>query len=424
MQRNRWILLWTILLCSGIIKAQDLKLWYRQPAMKWTEALPIGNGRLGAMVFGGVENEQLQFNEETLWSGEPRTYSRPGAYRYLDSIRQLLFAGKQKEAEALAEKEFMGTKSFEAERSAWVNASTADKKYAAPDFDDSQWKTMYVPSWDGWETVGFGGLDGAVWLRTSFILPDNWQESDMIADFNRIRDHDYTYVNGVLVGSQQNTEGRKYKVARNLLHKGKNSIAILVLNFFDKGGIYGYKDTSIHIGIYPEGKEKEKIELAGQWKYYVVNDNPPPVGVYQASYQPFGDLYLLFPHTGAVSNYRRELDISTAVASTTYTYDSISYKREYFVSAPDQAIVTQLTASKKATISCKVMMSSPHRNYTIDKFDNNTLVLSVKVRTGAMQGKSYIRVITKGGKISFDSTQLVIDKADEATIYVTAGSNF
>ncbi|HRG80885.1 MAG TPA: glycoside hydrolase family 95 protein [Chitinophagaceae bacterium] len=424
MQRNRWILLWTILLCSGIIKAQDLKLWYRQPAMKWTEALPIGNGRLGAMVFGGVENEQLQFNEETLWSGEPRTYSRPGAYRYLDSIRQLLFAGKQKEAEALAEKEFMGTKSFEAERSAWVNASTADKKYAAPDFDDSQWKTMYVPSWDGWETVGFGGLDGAVWLRTSFILPDNWQESDMIADFNRIRDHDYTYVNGVLVGSQQNTEGRKYKVARNLLHKGKNSIAILVLNFFDKGGIYGYKDTSIHIGIYPEGKEKEKIELAGQWKYYVVNDNPPPVGVYQASYQPFGDLYLLFPHTGAVSNYRRELDISTAVASTTYTYDSISYKREYFVSAPDQAIVTQLTASKKATISCKVMMSSPHRNYTIDKFDNNTLVLSVKVRTGAMQGKSYIRVITKGGKISFDSTQLVIDKADEATIYVTAGTNF
>ena len=424
MQRNRWILLWTILLCSGIIKAQDLKLWYRQPAMKWTEALPIGNGRLGAMVFGGVENEQLQFNEETLWSGEPRTYSRPGAYRYLDSIRQLLFAGKQKEAEALAEKEFMGTKSFEAERSAWVNASTADKKYAAPDFDDSQWKTMYVPSWDGWETVGFGGLDGAVWLRTSFILPDNWQESDMIADFNRIRDHDYTYVNGVLVGSQQNTEGRKYKVARNLLHKGKNSIAILVLNFFDKGGIYGYKDTSIHIGIYPEGKEKEKIELAGQWKYYVVNDNPPPVGVYQASYQPFGDLYLLFPHTGAVSNYRRELDISTAVASTTYTYDSISYKREYFVSAPDQAIVTQLTASKKATISCKVMMSSPHRNYTIDKFDNKTLVLSVKVRTGAMQGKSYIRVITKGGKISFDSTQLVIDKADEATIYVTAGTNF
>lgn len=424
MNRRSRILFYAVCLFTGSLSAQDMKLWYRQPAVKWTEALPIGNGRLGAMVFGGVENEQLQFNEETLWSGEPRSYSRPGAYRYLDSIRQLLLAGKQKEAEALAEKEFMGQKSFEAERSAWINASTADKKYAAPDFDDSQWKNMYVPSWDGWETVGFGGLDGAVWLRTSFVLPDNWQETDMIADFNRIRDYDYTYVNGVLVGSQQNTEGRKYNVAKNLLHKGKNSIAILVLNFFDKGGIYGYKDTSIHIGMYPAGKEKEKIPLEGQWKYLVVNDNPPPVGVYQASYQPFADLYLLFPHKGAVSNYRRELDISNAIAATTYTYDSISYKREYFVSAPQQAIVTQLSASKKASISCSVVMSSPHRNYTIDKLDNNTLVLSIKVRTGAMQGKSYIRVITKGGKISFDSTRLLIEKADEATIYVTAGTNF
>ena len=418
------ILFSAVFLYTGAVTAQDLTLWYRQPAVKWTEALPIGNGRLGAMVFGGVENDQIQFNEETLWSGEPRSYSRPGAFRYLDSIRGLLFAGKQNEAEALAEKEFMGTKSFEAERSAWINASTAEKKYAAPDFDDSQWKQMYVPSWDGWETVGFGGLDGAVWLRTSFVLPDNWSGEDMIADFNRIRDHDFTYVNGVLVGSQQNTEGRKYKVAKNLLHKGKNSIAILVLNFFDKGGIYGYKDTSIHIGIYPEGKEKEKIPLEGQWKYLVVNDNPPPVGVYQASYQPFGDLYLLFPSTGAVRNYRRELDLSTAIAATTYTHDSIHYKREYFVSAPHQAIVTQLTASRKASISCTVVLSSPHRNYTIDKLDNITLVLSVKVRTGALQGKSYIRVISKGGKISFDSTRLVIEKADEATIYVTAGTSF
>ena len=96
--------------------AQDLKLWYNQPAVKWTEALPIGNGRIGAMVFGGIENDRIQFNEETLWTGEPRNYSRPGAYKYLDTIRQLLFAGKQKEAEALAEKEFMGLKSYEGER--------------------------------------------------------------------------------------------------------------------------------------------------------------------------------------------------------------------------------------------------------------------------------------------------------------------
>ncbi len=58
-------------------------------AIKWTEALPIGNGRLECMIFGGVEQDRIQFNEETLWTGEPREYARPGAYKYLDTIRQL-----------------------------------------------------------------------------------------------------------------------------------------------------------------------------------------------------------------------------------------------------------------------------------------------------------------------------------------------
>ncbi|HQH75022.1 MAG TPA: glycoside hydrolase family 95 protein [Prolixibacteraceae bacterium] len=85
----------------------DLKLWYGRPAEKWTEALPVGNGSLGAMIFGGAENERIQFNEETLWTGAPHDYSHPGASAYLDTIRQLLFQGRQKDAEALAMKEFM-----------------------------------------------------------------------------------------------------------------------------------------------------------------------------------------------------------------------------------------------------------------------------------------------------------------------------
>lgn len=82
-------------------------LWYRRPATQWVEALPIGNGRIGAMVFGGVTTERIQFNESTLWIGEPRDYSRPGAVEYLPKIRELLFTGKQREAEALAMEKFM-----------------------------------------------------------------------------------------------------------------------------------------------------------------------------------------------------------------------------------------------------------------------------------------------------------------------------
>src|SRR5438067_9073412 len=88
--------------------SQDpLTLWYRHPANLWVEALPVGNGRLGAMVFGGIEHERIQFNESTVWTGEPHDYAHKGAYQSLGKIRELLWAGKQKEAEDLAMKEFM-----------------------------------------------------------------------------------------------------------------------------------------------------------------------------------------------------------------------------------------------------------------------------------------------------------------------------
>lgn len=86
----------------------DLTLWYGQPAEKWVEALPVGNGRLGAMVFGSVERERLQLNENTLWSGNRNGYDRVGAYQYLPEIRRLLFAGQQKEAAQLVNRELLG----------------------------------------------------------------------------------------------------------------------------------------------------------------------------------------------------------------------------------------------------------------------------------------------------------------------------
>jgi len=85
----------------------ELKLWYDLAATVWEEALPIGNGRLGAMIFGGPAVDRIQFNEETLWSGGPHDYSHEGAYASLAAIRELLWQGKQKEAEGLALEKFM-----------------------------------------------------------------------------------------------------------------------------------------------------------------------------------------------------------------------------------------------------------------------------------------------------------------------------
>jgi len=76
-------------------------LWYRQPAAQWVEALPIGNGRLGAMVFGGIEHERLQLNEDTLWAGGPYDPSHSAARDALPRVRALIAAGRFAEAETL-----------------------------------------------------------------------------------------------------------------------------------------------------------------------------------------------------------------------------------------------------------------------------------------------------------------------------------
>ncbi|MEO8756799.1 MAG: glycoside hydrolase family 95 protein [Devosia sp.] len=86
----------------------DLKLWYDTPAQAWTEALSIGNGRLGAMVFGGATRERLQLNEDTLWSGGPYNPVNPEALAHLDDVRNLLFAERYTEAEAAANRWLMG----------------------------------------------------------------------------------------------------------------------------------------------------------------------------------------------------------------------------------------------------------------------------------------------------------------------------
>jgi alpha-L-fucosidase 2 len=85
-----------------------LKLWYRKPATQWVEALPLGNGRLGAMVWGGIEHERLQLNDDTLYAGGPYDANNPDALAALPEVRRLIFAGQYAQAEALANVKLMG----------------------------------------------------------------------------------------------------------------------------------------------------------------------------------------------------------------------------------------------------------------------------------------------------------------------------
>jgi alpha-L-fucosidase 2 len=87
--------------------SNQMTLWYRQPAKEWTEALPVGNGRLGAMVFGGVSTERVQLNEDSVWAGPPVPQAREGANENYLKAREALFEGKYAEAEKIIETKFL-----------------------------------------------------------------------------------------------------------------------------------------------------------------------------------------------------------------------------------------------------------------------------------------------------------------------------
>ncbi|NLA50296.1 MAG: glycoside hydrolase family 95 protein, partial [Bacteroidales bacterium] len=106
------ILVCLLVLSSIIINisARDhsyLKLWYRQPAKQWVEALPVGNGRLGAMIYGDPVNEIIQLNENTVWAGQPYRNENPDAKAALPEVRELIFEGKFKEAQDLVDQTFI-----------------------------------------------------------------------------------------------------------------------------------------------------------------------------------------------------------------------------------------------------------------------------------------------------------------------------
>ena len=403
----------------------NLKLWYKQPAVKWTDALPIGNGRLGAMIFGGINEDRIQFNEQTLWTGGPRAYAHEGASKYLPVIRRLIAEGKQAEAESIAQEHFMGLKSHEytysRDSTLWFKKMRLDTSASAAKLDDNKWKTVIQPEANGWETFpGFEGLDGAVWLRNDFNLPANMVGKSLELNLGRIRDIDYTYINGKLIGSTNNTANRRYIVPAGLLHAGENSIAIQVLNFYDKGGLTSAKEKpEIHQTDVPQNG----IVLNTKWKYWIQNDQPPAYPRYNADYQPFGDIYLQFPNQ-QVLNYTRDLDLNNAIAHVNYSSGGVDYNREYFASAPDHLIAIHLTASKPGNITLNATLKTLQKTFRIYKVDNSTLALSLKVSDGVLRGVSYLHVVTIGGKVSVSSNNIAITNANEVTFYLTAATSY
>lgn len=145
---------------------QEYKLWYDRPAQVWTEALPLGNGRLGAMVYGTPGVEQIQLNEETIWAGRPNNNANPDALKYIPIVRELIFAGNYLEAQALATEKVMAKSN-----SGMPYQSFGDLRIAFP--GHTRYRNYYRElSLDSARTIVSYEVDGVRYKRetiTSFI---------------------------------------------------------------------------------------------------------------------------------------------------------------------------------------------------------------------------------------------------------------
>ena len=264
--------------------ASPLTLFYTNAAVKWTEALPIGNGRLGAMVFGGVTDEHLQFNESTLWNGQPHEYQHDGAVKFLTPMRDLLNAGRALDREAAA-LEKAGNK---AEATAKHRAAAAKQKEA--------------------EAIG--------------------------------------------------------------------------------------------------GKEFMSVPL------------------HQKTYQAFGDLRISFPASANTTDYRRDLDLDTAVAHVSYRAGGTTFTRECFATFPDQVIVWRVAADKKGAVNFTAKLDSPHKSAQTAVRAGNQLALFGQVEEGGVKFEARLKVVATGGKVTFSDSAITVENADAATLVLAAATSF
>ena len=256
----RILTLLILCLATSVASAAELKLWYAQPAAKWEEALPIGSGRLGAMVFGGTSEERIQFNEDTLWTGKPHDYVRDGSGAVLGEIRQAMFDGR----------------------------------------------------------------DVSDLVRQKFL-------SDPVR---------------------------------------------------------------------------------------------------QKAYQPFGDLHLKSPGHEKTADYRRELDLDTAIATTRYKVGDVTFTREVFASHPDNAIVIHIVADKPASVSFELKMDSPHKSQQSKSLDNQTINLTGQVvdpkanNEPGMHFESRVHVVAASGDVKASAGDISVKNADAVTILLVAATDF
>lgn len=251
-------------------KVLDSKPMKDIPSGEWKEAVGenVRNFSAVAYFFGKDLHSQYKVPIgliNTSWGGTiAETWMSAGAAKQIPDFKAVvqdlerspdLLEKAKKEAEELKKR----IQSIEN-----VSAKTGmEEKWWKYDFNASNWKEMKLPS--PWEDAGFAGLDGVVWFKKEFDLPEKHQGKNLILNLGTVDDSDETYLNGEMVGKTASySDKRVYQIDAKNLKKGKNTITIRVTDTGGNGGLYG-KPEAMFISL----GEERIVELAGNWKYQI-----------------------------------------------------------------------------------------------------------------------------------------------------------
>ena len=228
---------------SGIVNSNQGKniLWYKQPAKVWEEALPLGNGRIGAMVFGGVADERIQLNENTLWDGYPVNANNPKALEALPEVQRLLFENKNKEAVKLASETMLGQpsriKSYQSLAEVWfdmphLNASDYVRKL---DLSTAISTTEYTSGGVRYKREHFASaVDGIIIVR---FTADQQNKINMSLAMRRERDAKVKSVsaNSLMLSGKISSRDEKRDIGNN---PETLSFASLIQAVTDNGKVF------------------------------------------------------------------------------------------------------------------------------------------------------------------------------------------
>jgi len=388
-------------------------LWYDRPAELWLEALPLGNGRLGAMVFGGVNRERIALNEETVWSGSRAGNDRPGASKNLPEIRRLLLAGRNVEAEALVNRTFT-CRGAGSGRGHGSNVPFGC--YQALGDLRIVWKTSDKP------------LAMNNWKRATVVKDDLPQAVKPDADEKGWAD--YVIGGGKVLRGEYTMKNLEWVVMRHHLTLTKDQ--------FDRLGVLMIAPAAMNGSVYVNGKEVG--QLAG-WRamknatvrvdvsrFLTPGDNVVAIAIHR--YRQHGSLPLsvILDPREDVENYRRSLDLRDAVATSRYRRDGVTFTREAFASAPDQVIVLRFAADRAGSISFTAGMDRMER-FEIVGDGKADLVMTGKLKSGVagVDGMTYVarlRAVNHGGKVSVADSVLRVESADEVVLLIAAATNY